>query len=101
MKQVQDNFEDDFGFVAIGEQEFKEREVKAVEHAIVQAAAKDNKELDKYKQKLKELHDLIMPLLKNLQKNSNKEYIYWPDRKGKIDEFILKVKKIALDYEPL
>jgi hypothetical protein len=41
--------------------------------------------------KLKELEELIMPLLVNLMKNPEKEYIYWPNRTDKIKEQIDKV----------
>jgi predicted lipoprotein len=40
---------------------------------------------------LKELEQLIMPLLVNLMKNPEKEYIYWPNRTSKIQEQIDKV----------
>ena len=101
MKEIQSDFGDDFGFVAVGEIDIKERETKAAKKAVDEVKGKGNKEAQKYKDKLKELHDLILPLLKNLQNNSDKEYIYWPNRQEKIEEFILKVKKIAFDYEPL
>jgi hypothetical protein len=41
--------------------------------------------------KLKSLEELIMPLLVNLMKNPEKEYIYWPNRTDKIKEQIDKV----------
>lgn len=41
--------------------------------------------------KLKSLEELIVPLLVNLMKNPEKEYIYWPNRKDKIQEQINKV----------
>jgi len=40
---------------------------------------------------LKTLEQLIMPLLVNLMKNPEKEYIYWPNRTAKIQEQIDKV----------
>jgi len=43
------------------------------------------------KANLKELEQLIMPLLINLMKNPEKEYIYWPNRTAKIQEQIDKV----------
>ena len=43
------------------------------------------------KTNLKELEQLIMPLLVNLMKNPEKEYIYWPNRTSKIQEQIDKV----------
>jgi hypothetical protein len=40
---------------------------------------------------LKSLEQLIMPLLVNLMKNPEKEYIYWPNRTAKIQEQIDRV----------
>lgn len=45
--------------------------------------------------KLKDLEELIMPLLVNLMKNPEKEYIYWPNRTDKIKEQIDKVLAIT------
>jgi hypothetical protein len=50
-----------------------------------------NKMEDEVKANLKELEQLIMPLLVNLMKNPEKEYIYWPNRTAKIQEQIDKV----------
>lgn len=41
--------------------------------------------------RLSELEKLIMPLLVNLMKNTDKEYIYWPNRREKIQEQIDKI----------
>ena len=39
--------------------------------------------------KAERMYNMIMPFLKNLAKDSDKnEYIFWPNRKEKIDEFI-------------
>ena len=46
---------------------------------------------DNVKSRLIELEKLIMPLLVNLMKNTDKEYIYWPNRKEKIQEQIDKI----------
>lgn len=45
--------------------------------------------------KLKELEQIIMPLLINLMKTPDKEYIYWPNRKDKIQEQIDKILAIT------
>lgn len=44
---------------------------------------------------LKSLEQLIMPLLVNLMKNPEKEYIYWPNRTAKIQEQIDKVLSLT------
>ena len=50
-----------------------------------------NKMEAEVKVNLKTLEQLIMPLLVNLMKNPEKEYIYWPNRTAKIQEQIDKV----------
>tara|TARA_A100001037_G_scaffold213368_1_gene191235 strand:- start:6 stop:413 length:408 start_codon:yes stop_codon:yes gene_type:complete len=45
--------------------------------------------------KLKQLEEIIMPLLVNLSKTSDKEYIYWPDREKVIKEQMQKVLSIT------
>jgi hypothetical protein len=62
------------------------------------------KELDeKYKEEnqqvFKNLEKMIIPLLKNLQKNPNKEYIYWPNRTDKIQKQIDRILEITRGTE--
>ena len=45
--------------------------------------------------KLKDLEQIIMPLLINLMKTPDKEYIYWPNRKDKIQEQVDKILAIT------
>lgn len=54
---------------------------------------------DDYKQegndKARAMYDAIIPLLKNLQKDADKNpIINWPNRGAKIDQFITKLNKI-------
>ena len=49
--------------------------------------------------KLKEVEDLILPLLYNLMKNPEKEYIHWPNRTPIIDNQIEKITAITRYYE--
>lgn len=45
--------------------------------------------------KAQAMYDAIMPLLKNLQKDADKNpIINWPNRAKKIDQFITKLNKI-------
>lgn len=46
---------------------------------------------DKYKAKLKEVENLILPLLYNLKKNPEKAIINWPNRGPVIDKQIEKI----------
>lgn len=45
--------------------------------------------------KLSEVEKIIMPLLVNLMKNPEKEYIYWPNRTDKIQEQIDRILSIT------
>ena len=64
----------DFGFTAVDEDQ-----IEFV--ANTQQAAED------VQQRLDALYNAIMPLLTNLQKNPEKEYILWPDRYQKVEQF--------------
>lgn len=50
---------------------------------------------DKYKAKLREVENMIMPLLVNLKKNPDKAYIHWPNRGPIIDKQIEKITAIT------
>jgi hypothetical protein len=43
------------------------------------------------------LYNAIIPLLKNLKANPDKDTIVWPNRAVKIDEFKTKIDKIVGD----
>jgi len=45
--------------------------------------------------KLVKIEQLIMPLLVNLMKNPEKEYIYWPNRIEKLQEQVDKVLELT------
>ena len=45
--------------------------------------------------KLQEVDNLILPLLNNLMKNKDKEYIYWPNREAIINQQIERITKIT------
>jgi hypothetical protein len=48
-----------------------------------------------FKDRLIECEKLILPLLQNLMKNEDKEYIYWPNRKAIIQQQIDRLQKIT------
>lgn len=50
---------------------------------------------DNVKLKLSEVEKMIVPLLVNLMKNPDKEYIYWPNRREKIQDQIDKILAIT------
>jgi hypothetical protein len=84
----------DFGFSAVSEEE-----LKAYERQLSQQVIEKDNELEEisrsYQEKLTTLYKMVMPLLKNLAKDSDKEYILWPDRAKKMNEFIAKVEKVV------
>ncbi len=71
----------DFGFTAVDE-----NELEAVQKVTSQAssASATAQELE---DKLNRLYNSILPLLSNLKKNPEKEYILWPNRTEKIEQF--------------
>ena len=50
---------------------------------------------EKFSGKLKELESLVIPMLKGLMKNAEKEYIYWPNRTPILEKQIEKVYSIT------
>ena len=53
----------------------------------------DSKQELKYQDTIIEMKKLILPLLQNLMKNDEKEYIYWPNRKPIIQQQIDRIEK--------
>jgi len=71
----------DFGFTAVDETEltsYQQAEAK-VEDAEEEALA--------VSEKIDKLYNAIQPLLNNLKANPEKEYILWPNRLEKVEEF--------------
>lgn len=78
----------DFGFTAVDESE-----LQAVQDA--QKAAGDVEVTATVTQeKLDKLYNAIVPLLNNLKKNPEKEYILWPNRIDKVEQFENHLLKI-------
>jgi hypothetical protein len=64
--------------------------------AVIDEVEERKGELDeKFTGKLKELESLVIPMLKGLMKNADKEYIYWPDRTPILEKQIAKVYSIT------
>lgn len=72
-----DELEYDFGFSAVNESELE----------VVQSAESVKKKADL-------LYNAILPLLHRLAENPEKDYIYWPNRLPKVQEFGEKLRKI-------
>lgn len=71
----------DFGFTLVDE-----NELDAVQAATAQAQSASSS-VEETQDKLNKLYNAIQPLLNNLKKNPEKEYILWPNRTEKIEQF--------------
>jgi len=80
----------DFGFTAVSETELKAKE-EQLKQTVQQQTAELAQVSRTYEEKLNTMYTMVMPLLKNLAKDSDKDYIFWPDRQKKMTEFIAKV----------
>jgi hypothetical protein len=71
----------DFGFTAVDEDE-----LQAVQQTA--ALANDAEQLATTTQeRLDNLYNAIVPLLNNLKQNPEKDYILWPNRLEKVEQF--------------
>lgn len=88
-----DDAYDDFGFSVIGAEEIKDAEhaLQQTVSALSADVARANQQTAAAKAKLAQIYKMIMPLLLNLKQNPEKEYILWPNRVEKIDQFISKL----------
>jgi len=71
----------DFGFTAVDE-----HELDAVKEVSQTATSTE--------ERLNNLYNAIVPLLNNLKKNPEKDYILWPNRLAKVEEFEDHLQKI-------
>ena len=78
----------DFGFTAVDEQE-----LEAVQKVNKKAEASQT-EASSAQERLDKLYNAITPLLNNLKKNPEKEYILWPNRLEKVEQFEDYIQKI-------
>ena len=77
----------DFGFTGVDESEIKQDVLKALDEKHQELTDKEQQLLNK----ITVLESIIVPLLNNLIKTSDKAYIYWPNRKEKCQEMLEKV----------
>ena len=78
----------DFGFTAVDESE-----LKAVQEVSKKAESLGADALNT-QEKLDSLYNAITPLLNTLKKNPEKEYILWPNRIDKVEQFEAHLLKI-------
>jgi len=109
----------DFGFSAVDETELVKRSTVTTDTVEAPAMSEDLKRIEDkiqsltslmfsledklgenisdaaMKDKIRQLEAIIIPLLNNLLKTADKEYIYWPNRKDTIEKQIQKVLSIT------
>ena len=78
----------DFGFTAVDADELDVLQNAKAELETTAAVAQDTEE------KLNLLYNMVMPLLNNLAANPDKDYIYWPNRLAKIEQFRDNLDKV-------
>jgi len=81
----------DFGFSVMTEDE-----LEAVQQLASQKSAVEG-DVAQLQAKIDKLYKMVIPLLNNLQKDPDKEYIYWPNRLVKIKEFKALLDKVYND----
>jgi len=78
----------DFGFTAVDADELDVvRQAREVAESSTTSA-----ETNAAKSQM--LYDMVVPLINNLKANPEKDYIYWPNRYEKLDEFEAKLYAI-------
>ena len=71
----------DFGFTAVDEDELQAvQQTAALASDAEQLATTTQERLDK-------LYNAVVPLLNNLKQNPEKDYILWPNRLEKVEQF--------------
>tara|TARA_B100000900_G_scaffold407627_1_gene420606 strand:- start:1152 stop:1418 length:267 start_codon:yes stop_codon:yes gene_type:complete len=71
----------DFGFTAVDEDELEVVQKQSQKLESTSGKAEDLED------KLNKLYNSILPLLSNLKANPEKDYIYWPKRTEKVEQF--------------
>lgn len=88
---IPDNF--DFGFSFATEEELSQPKVQTVQTELDDVAQTK----EKLEKKIQTLEKMIMPLLENLKKDPDKEYVKWPNRTEQINKFIQSIQKVIND----
>ena len=90
----------DFGFSAVDDEEYKAKTTeveKKIDSAIKEIGYKKDYLEEKYIEDMGKVEQLILPLLYNLMRNPDKDYIYWPKREEIITKQIEKIKDVTQD----
>jgi hypothetical protein len=88
----------DFGFSVVDADELDAvQSVKQEAASAASTSAEWQAQAEEWQAKANAIYGAIVPLLNNLQSNEEKEYIYWPNRSVKIDQFKLKLQQVLND----
>lgn len=91
---------DDFKEMVLSKLEDLDDKLSSLLTGDIQAVIEQHKELvtTDVQHKLEQVEQLILPLLYNLKKNPDKEYIHWPNRTEIIDKQIQKILHVTRSY---
>lgn len=84
------DFSFDFGFSAMDADELEVVQAAKAEATTSSTVAADMED------RFAKLYNMVQPLLNNLKANPDKDYIYWPNRLDKIEEFSDALDKVYL-----
>ena len=88
----------DFGFSGVSEEEYRGEIITKVDEAASSAEMRAKEQTAMiYKRKLADIERQIMPLLVNLLKTAEKEYVYWPNRQAQLEDKIEQILAITRD----
>ena len=79
--------DDDFGFSAVSEEEYNK---------VISDTADTAEE---FKARLEQVEKLVLPFFTKLLKTSDKEYIYWPNRKALVESQIQKILALTRGWD--
>lgn len=96
-KQPLPDDNDDFGFSAIGANEFDARIAQAEADAVNDISKDYEVQIQEYKEKLQQIETMFLPFLEKLRDTGDKEYIFWPNRKPAINKQIEKLLSLTRD----
>jgi len=83
----------DFGFTMMDEDALDA--VQEAREQIQNTSTELSEQVEEWKTRSDTLYRMVLPLLKNLAANPEKDYIYWPDRVNKINQFKEQLDKVA------
>jgi chaperonin cofactor prefoldin len=85
----------DFGFTIVDEDELTiVTELQAEKEKVERKVTLSSSEKEKLDNKINTLYNMFQPLLNNLALNPEKDYILWPNRLEKIEEFRDKIDAV-------